>query len=395
LKTFEYKGFDSAGRSSKGLVEAVSLKEAREKLKQGGILAERVTVTGKKLAFSAEKRAMMYRELSALLGAGLPLVKALDNLIQSPEMGEARSLMAGVRDSVREGTSLAQALSDASSSVTAFERAIIEAAERTATVEMMLERLASFIEEQERLRERVQGALIYPSIVVTVGVCVAIVMLGLLVPRARDILAGGNTPLPVLTSIMLGVGRFLAIAGLPLIAAAAGVIYWFRGRLRNDVDYRRLWDARLFGFPIIGKGYVILSNLRFSRTLAVLIHGGVSLIDGLVLAGRATGSPWIARLIEAQAETVRHGGTLSDAVRNVPPLSATLPAWIQTGEASGEIERLLTSASQRYQDQWDRYISRCLSFVEPILILLIGGFVLLVTISVLLPVLSMTKAVGR
>jgi general secretion pathway protein F len=310
-------------------------------------------------------------------------------------MGEARSLMAGVRDSVREGTSLAQALSDASSSVTAFERAIIEAAERTATVEMMLERLASFIEEQERLRERVQGALIYPSIVVTVGVCVAIVMLGLLVPRARDILAGGNTPLPVLTSIMLGVGRFLAIAGLPLIAAAAGVIYWFRGRLRNDVDYRRLWDARLFGFPIIGKGYVILSNLRFSRTLAVLIHGGVSLIDGLVLAGRATGSPWIARLIEAQAETVRHGGTLSDAVRNVPPLSATLPAWIQTGEASGEIERLLTSASQRYQDQWDRYISRCLSFVEPILILLIGGFVLLVTISVLLPVLSMTKAVGR
>jgi general secretion pathway protein F len=395
MKTFEYKGFDSSGKSCKGLVEGVSLKEAREKLKLGGILAERVTVTGKKLAFPAEKRAMVYRELSALLGAGLPLVKALDNLIQSPEMGEARSLMAGVRDSVREGTSLAQALSDTGSSVTAFERAIIEAAERTATVEMMLDRLASFIEEQERLRERVQGALIYPSIVVTVGICVAIVMLGLLVPRARDILAGGNTPLPALTSFMLGVGRFLAIAGLPLLAAAAGIIYWFRNRLRTDLDFRRLWDARLFGFPVIGKGYTILANLRFSRTMAVLIHGGVSLIDGLVLAGRATGSLWIAQLVEAQAEDVRRGGTLSDAVRKVPPLSATLPAWIQTGEASGEIERLLTSASQRYQDQWDRYIGRCLSFIEPILILVIGGFVLLVTISVLLPVLSLTKAVGR
>jgi general secretion pathway protein F len=395
LKTFEYKGFDSAGKSCKGLVEAVSLKEARENLVHDGILAERVVVTGRKVAFSAEKRAMVYRELSALLGAGVPLVKALDTLIQSPELGESRSLMAGVRDSVREGASLARALSNASNSVTAFERAIIEAAEKTATVEMMLERLASFIEEQERLRERVQGALIYPSIVVTVGICVAIVMLGLLVPRARDILSGSNIPLPRLTVFMIGLGRFLMIFGLPLLAVLAAVAVRFRQRMKSDLDFRRHWDEKLFGMPVIGKGYAILVNLRFSRTLAILIHGGVALIDALILAGRATGSSWVTQLAEAQAESVRHGSTLSDAVRKMPPLATSLPAWIQTGEASGDLERLLNSAAQRYQEQWDRYINRCLSFLEPIMILVIGGFVLMVTISVLLPVLSLTKAVGR
>ena len=395
MKTFEYKGFDSAGKSCKGLVEAVSLKEARENLVRDGILAERVVVMGRKVAFSAEKRAMVYRELSALLGAGLPLVKALDNLIQSPELGDSRSLMAGVRDSVREGASLAKALSNASNSVTAFERAIIEAAEKTATVEMMLERLASFIEEQERLRERVQGALIYPSIVVTVGICVAIVMLGLLVPRARDILSGSNIPLPGLTVFMIGLGKFLMIFGLPLLVVLSAVVFRFRQRLKTDMDFRRHWDEKLFGMPVIGKGYAILVNLRFSRTLAILIHGGVALIDGLILAGRGTGSLWVAQLAEAQAESVRHGSTLSDAVRKMPPLASSLPAWIQTGEASGDLERLLNSAAQRYQEQWDRYISRCLSFLEPVLILLIGCFVLLVTISVLLPVLSLTQAVGR
>jgi general secretion pathway protein F len=395
MKTFEYKGFDAQGRSCKGLVEAMSAKKAREKLIHDGILAERVAPTGKRMRFPPDRRAMLYRELSALLAAGMPLVRALDNLIQSPEMGDSRVLLAGVRDNVKEGVSLAQALSDASDSVSAFERAIIEAAERTATVEKMLERLAAFIEEQEKVRDRVQGALIYPSIVLTVGICVAILMLGLLLPRTSEILSGNKIQLPMLTVFMIGFGRFMMRWGLLVVLAVAGLVVYLRRKYVNDEDYRRQWDQRLFTIPVIGRGYTILANLLFSRTLAILLHGGVSLIEGLILAGRATGSLWIAHLTETEAESVRHGSSLSDAVRRIAPLSASLPGWIQTGEASGELERLLNSAGDRYQNQWDRFINRCLSFLEPILILVIGGFVLLVTISVLLPVLSLSKTVGK
>ena len=202
MKAYEYRGFDKSGKACKGLVDAMSVKDAREKLARNGVLADRVSITGRPLRFPADQRSMVYRELSALLGAGMPLVKALDILIQSPELGDSTILLAGIRDSVREGAALAAAFSKASESVTPFETAIIEAAERSATVEPMLERLAAFLDEQSKLRDKVQSALIYPSIILTVGVCVAVLMLGLLVPRAREILAGSNIPLPALTRIM-------------------------------------------------------------------------------------------------------------------------------------------------------------------------------------------------
>ena len=395
MKTYEYRGFDGDGRACKGLVEALSLKEARELLIGDGILAERVSETGRKMAFRLGDRAILYRELSSLLSGGFPLVRALDILIKSPEMSDSNILLAGVRDRVREGAALADALSAASKSVTPFEYAIIQSAERSATVDVMLERLATFLEEQEKLREKIHAALLYPSIVFTLGICVAMVMLGVLIPRAREIISGNNIPMPALTSFMIVAGGALVRWGwLLLLALIAGTAY-FRRRLNTEPEFRQAWDKRTFGFPLFGRGRTILVNLRFSRTMAVLIRGGVSVMDALILAGRATGSVWIGGLSEIAAESVRHGGNLSDSIRRIPPLSGSLPGWLQVGEATGSVDRLLENAGQRYQAQWDRYIRTCMGFLEPLLILLIGGFVLLVTLSVLMPIISLTQTVGK
>lgn len=394
MKTFEYKGFDGDGHVCKGLVEALSIKDARGKLVDDGILAERVSLTGRRLRFPAESRAVLYRELSALLAAGFTLVRALEMLIQSPEMRDSRIVLAGIRDRVREGGSLAEALSEATGSITTFEHAIIQAAEQSATVELMLERLASFLEQQEELKGRIQGALIYPSIVLAVGICVAVLMLGFLIPRARDMLSSVNVSLPALTRFMIGLGEAVLKWGVPFLAVAVLVFFYLRYRLSRDVDFRTDWNRRLFRVPLLGRGYTILVSLRFSRTLSILLRGGVSLIESLILAGRATGSAWVGQLAESEAESVRHGSSLSDAVRRIPPLSTSLPGWIQVGEASGGLERLLDNAGDRCQAHWDRFISRSLSLLEPLLILVIGGFVLLVTLAVLLPVLSLSKGLG-
>jgi len=394
MKTYEYKGFGHDGRVCKGMVEALSVKNAREKLSAEGVLVERVSPTGRRVRFPSEIRATVYRELAALLRAGLPLVRALDTLIQSPEISVSHSLLAGIRDRVREGMSLADALSAASNSVTSFERAIIESSERSATVESMLERLASFLDEQEKLRGRVQSALIYPSIVLTVGICVAVLMLGLLVPRARDMLIGSKAALPGLTVFMIGFGRFVIRWGAIFLAALIMTVFCFHRRIGRDPDFRVRWDRWLFSIPVFGRGYTILVNLRFSRTLSILLQGAVSVIDAFVLAGRATGSAWVLHLAEREARSVRHGSSLSESIRRIPPLARSLPGWIRIGETSGDLERLLESAEQRYQYHWDTFIAKCLSFLEPLLILLIGGFVLLVTLSVLLPVLSLTKGLS-
>jgi len=349
----------------------------------------------RRIRFPAFQRAVFYHELSALLGAGIPMVRALEMLLRSPDLGDGAVLLAGVRDAVREGRSLAASLAEASESFTPFERAIIQVAERSGAVDLMLERLATFLEEQEGLRERVQGALIYPAIVVTVGICVAILMLGLLLPRAGAIFPDQQADMPALTVFMMGLGSFLMRWGLLVVALVAIAAVALRRRIRRDEEFRRSLNRRVFGIPLVGRGYGILVGLRFSRTLSILLQGGVSAVEALELAGEATGSSWMREIAATEAESVRHGSSLSDAVSRMPPLADTLPGWIQVGEASGGLARLLESAGERYQVRWDRYISRALSFLEPVLILAIGSFVLLITLAVLLPVLSLTQGIGR
>lgn len=395
MATYVYKGFDTEGHPAKGLIEALSVKQAREKLAATGVLAERVTESGKESRFNADSRAVFYHELGSLLGAGLTLEDALNVLIDSPDQANLSSLLAGIRDKIKEGTSFASALGSASKSVSSFEQAIVEAGEKSGNVELMLGRLADFVSEQDKLRERIQSAMVYPSIVVGMGICVAIVMLGLLVPRARAILEGTTVDMPVITRMVIAFGSATVTVGPILLGLGIIVALWFTAKLKNDDEFRMTWDRRSFRFPIVGRARTLLANLRFARTMSILLDGGVSVIDAFLLAGRATGSSWTTAMVSTEAETVRQGASLCDAVRRVQPLSLSLPGWIQVGEASGDLAQLLERAGARYEEQWNRFVERSLGLLEPVLILIIGGFVLVVTLAVLLPVMSLSQAMGQ
>ncbi len=394
MKTFEYRGLAMDGKPCRGLVEALTLKEAREKLAAEGVLAERIAVSARVLRLDVATRASMYRELAALLAAGIPLVRALDLLIQAVRGGSLGGMLAAVRDRVREGATLADALADGvPGELGRFEYAVIRAGERAGSHAVVLERLAVFIEDQARLRERVQQALIYPALVVGVGLCVAILMLGLLVPRAAGLLADHDRALPGLTRALMAVGTVGWRIAVPVILALviAGVLA--RRRYRHEAAFRERWDRQTFRWPAWGRHYALLCRLRFARTLALLMRGGVPLVDALGLAGGATGSPWVERRVDAVAQAVRHGARLSDALREVPPLADQLPGWLRVGEESGDLGGMLEHAGRRFADQWDREMARFLALLEPILLLAIGGFVLIVTLAVLLPILSLTQTV--
>jgi general secretion pathway protein F len=406
MRTFAYKGFDSAGAVRRGLIEAQDLKEAREKLMARGILPGQVLPSESAdgallssrsgISFKAESRVAFYRELGVLLGAGLTLVAAMEILMESPELGVSPTLLAGVRDRIREGASLATALSAMAPYIKPYEKAIMEVGEKSGNLEAMLERLALFLEEQEHLREKIISALIYPAIILGFAVVVAVVLLGFVVPAAASVISeqSDKIQLPLLTRIMMLLGRVL-LFGLP-VALLVGLFgrSYLKQRLASDPVLRYRVDQWFFQSPLVGRGYTIVANLRCARTLSILLQGGVGLVDALALAGRSTGSVWVAHLMEAEADSIRHGSSLADAIRRVPPLSRSLPAWIQAGEASGALERLLDTAGNAYQHQWNRYVSRTLSWLEPILILAIGLFVLLVTLSVLLPIISLNQMLG-
>lgn len=403
MRTFAYSGFDAAGASRRGLIEAADLKEAREKLAARGVFPERVSAAGERTTLSEggdagldlETRVALYRELGVLTAAGLPLVQALEVLMESPELGVAPSLLATVRDRVREGAGLAAALGAASARIRPFERAILEVGERSGALDATLERLAGFLEEQQRLRERVMSALLYPCIILGFAVVVAVVMLGFVVPAAAAAISREVTiTLPRLTRVMIAAGQAL-VWGLPVLAVAAAATGWgVRRRAASSAALRERIERAMFRLPLVGRGWTLLVNLRCARTLSILLKGGVPLVDALTLAGRSTASEWVARVLDREAESVRHGSSLADALRRVPVLAASLPAWIQAGEASGALEKMLDTAGDAYQHQWNRFVARTLSWLEPALIALVGVFVFVVVLSVLLPIIALNRAVG-
>lgn len=395
MKTYQYKGYTSTGALQKGIIEADSIKEARRSLVEKGIFSEKLT-EGKnvKNRLNTSIRATIYRELSSLLHAGIPIAKAFDMLIDSPDIGTVRITLAHVRDQIKEGSSLAAAFGKASKSFRPFELAVIEAAEETASLDLMFENLATFLEEREVLQDKIKMAMIYPSIIMFVGICVAVIMLVFLLPKTAEIIGETSQQLPKITTMMMNFGTFISNWGIPFLVLIFGGIFFFRQALRNNQQFMLKFERRKFRLPVIGRGMIILANLRFSATMAMLLQSGVSILTAFKLSGKVTGNQWLTLMADQQAHNVEHGGKLSEAVRSIAPLAESLPGWIQVGEATGEMSQMFASASARYNRKWDKYISRLLNLMEPVLIIIIGGFVLLVVLAVLLPILSLTKNLG-
>lgn len=399
MSTFRYRGFDSTGRTRQGFLDALDLKDAREKLAGRGVLAEAVTsVTGEgggprgRVVFGVAQRASFYRELGALLKAGIPLASALDLLLETPEQEKQASRMAWLRDRIREGQTLAAGLTESSPQVSVFERAAIEAGERSGHLDTVLDQLADYLEGQARLRESLHSALLYPALVVVLAFLVAVGLLGFVLPMLSNLFADSGATLPWLTRALLAVSRTLPLWLPALVAGSAIMVFLLRRRWRADVGVQVRCLRAMDRWPLYRTGSRTLVSLRFARTLVVLLRGGVSAVEALALAGQATGNAWVSEVIREQADAVRHGASLSNAIRAVPPLES-LTGWIKAGEASGDLTALLDKAADRLQQRWQTYLTRTTSLLEPVLILMVGAFVLLIALAILLPVLSLNQAV--
>ncbi len=392
MSTFVYRGYDQSGASRKGMVEAESLKEARSQLASEGVLVESLSQpVARRLAL--EPRAAIYRELGALLCSGMTLPQSLSVMCGAGEDKRRGGTLARLRDSIMEGSSFSNALAELQIGVSDFELSALESAERSGAIGEVFDDLATLLEQQCQVRERIVSALIYPALVFVMGIVVASLMLGILVPRSAEMLKGTQVALPPLTSAMIWLGRMSPM--MLSMFAAAGAIVWLLVMRLQSRDKRRLWiDRLLLAIPFVGAARLRLCAMRLCRTLALLIRGGVPLVDALPLAGDASGSACTSAQMRKNVDVVRDGGAVSDALSALKPMGPLLADWARVGESGGNLEVMLLTAADRFSLQWDRRISRIMALLEPFLILLIGAFVLLVCLSVLLPVLSLSQSVG-
>jgi len=395
MKTFEYKGFDQTGRSAHGLIEALDRRQARAQLAARGILAEKISGGGRARAgrMSMAARDIFYHELGTLLKAGLPLTRALDVMIESPEMERRARFMAAVRDGIKEGSALGMAMESANIGASAFELAAIEAGEQSGALAQVCLRIGDFFKRRARVLDSLRTALIYPSIVLAVAFLVASGMLGMMMRRFEQIWIEAGIELPPISRAVILLAKH-GIYLLPLLLLCL-LLIWIalRRRHRESEQFRINWQRRLFRLPVFGRLYTTLANLRFSSTLALLLGGGSQLTEAVEIAGRATGNAWLEQAVRRECRSIRHGSSLSEAVSRIAPLAGSLPGWIRAGEESGELAQMLADADERFEQQFEQSLQRALRIVEPLLLLIVGAIVFVIALAILLPVLSLNQTI--
>ncbi len=396
MPTFRYHAYTSSGKGVRGRKEGLGIKDVREGLLAEGLYPREVRPVSEgvhRQRFSVGVRSVFYRELGALLNAGLPLDRSLELLSEHPEFGGGDDVLPLVRDLVREGQELSTCLHAHLPGMREDEAAVLAAGERAGNLAVVAGELAEYLDGEAQIREQLRTALVYPAVISVLAVVVLGVLVGFLLPVYEKLLEGLDQDLPFLTTLILQAGKGVRhpLGLLGVVAAGAGVVWGVR---RLMFSPQTVFPARRFRFPVLGKTFAALARARFARTLALLMEGGVGLPEAMRVAGRATGSPWLSECCTRASEQVTQGMRVADAVLDVPVLKEDLPGWIRAGEASGDLAGLLRHAGLSHQRAWNRGLVRSLALVEPLLIISVGVLILLVALAILMPMLKVNQSLG-
>ncbi len=401
MPTYRYLAADAAGRTEKGRIEADSEALARQALRARGLLPLSlgpVPLRGLPAAFSLGRRitdaelGWMTRQLASLLAARLPLEAALSATLEQAEQRHVARAIELVRDRIRGGQRLADALAGQPRSFPEIYRALVEAGERSGDLAQVMERLADHIESRGALRGKILTAFIYPAIVSLVSIGVVIFLLSYVVPQVTGAFQQAHQALPLLTRAMLAGSAFARDWGAATLAVLAGLLLAWRLRLR-DPRARLEWHARLLRMPLLGRYLLGMDAARFAATLEILVASGVPLLDALDATIRTLRNDRMRAAVAAAAARVREGSPLAQALqaqRVFPPLLIHL---IGSGERTGTLPAMLARAAHTLSAELERRALATTALLEPLMILVMGGIVLLIVLAVMLPIIEINQMI--
>jgi len=333
------------------------------------------------------------RQFAALLKAGVPLDRVLLALSRQADRPPSQELFERLRSSVREGNSLSQALGLYPRVFSASYRGLVAAGERSGRLAFVLERLADSLEGQNQLRNSLLTALAYPVIVAVVALAIVLLLMGYVVPQVVGVLAAQKQALPLLTLVLIWVSQFLADWGALLallVFASVGGLAW---TLLRNPRLRMRADALVLSTPGLGRMLVLAEGARFASTLSILLGGGLAMTAALSLTARATANRWIASQLDSVTGWVREGADLGRSLERTEAFPPLLVQMVMTGEKSGELPALLEVAAKEFARELKLRSQLLATFLEPALILVMGGLVLGIVLAVMMPLIEMNSLI--
>ena len=403
MGAFEFVALDKSGKESKGLLEGDTPKHVRQLLRERQLLPISVTEVARRESrrqasfsfrrgLSATDLALLTRQLATLSQAGLPLEEALLAVSEQNENPRAKSILLGVRSRVMEGHSFADGLADFPQAFPELYRATVAAGEQSGHLDAVLERLADFTETRQILQQQVRNALIYPIALVVTAVGIISFMLAYVVPKVVYIFENYNQQLPLLTRIMIGASDFIRDYWAALIVGIVATVIGMRQLLKKEGPKRK-YHHLLLRLPVVSKLTRGINTARFTQTLSILASSGVPILVSLRIASQVVVNVPMREAVEEAALRIREGAMISRSLaasRLFPPMTTHL---ISSGEASGRLEEMLARAATNQEREVNALIATLLGIMQPLLVIVMAGVVLLIVLAILLPIFELNTLI--
>lgn len=408
MPVYEYKALDKNGKSRKGIVNADSAGAARKKLRASGnypmyinesSAKERLKEQGKSFSFnffdriSSKEVHIFTRQLATLLGAKIPLVPALASLVSQTNNPAFKKIIAQIKESVNEGNTLTNAMAEHPRIFSNIYINMVRAGEASGSLDIVMERLADFGENQEELRAKLSTALIYPIIMALICIGVLVILITYIIPNITQVFVEMDQVLPLPTRVLIGVSDFLKVYWLAVTIGVLVLIAGLRFFLQTATG-RNLWDRVALKIPIVGKVLQKIILARFASTLGSLLQSGVALIASMEIVKTIVNNTQVAQVVDEAIVQIREGKSMTISLSNSPWFPPMFIQMVGVGEQAGNLESMLTKVADAYEREVDSAVTGMTALIEPLMIVAMGGVVGAIIISILLPIFEMNQMVG-
>lgn len=407
MPMFKYVALDAGGAETSGTIEASSERLAQSRLREQGLRPYEVTEIaegggfggmsipgfGGKKRIKAADRTVFTRQLSTLLDAGLPLLRALNILVEQAGATPVGETLQDVRERVQAGASFSEALAAHSETFDKLYVSMVKAGEIGGVLEVVLDRLADFGEKAEGLKAKVKSAMMYPMIMLIVAVSVVTILMIFVIPQFSEMFGEMGVKLPLPTRLLIVISDFLAAGGVVLVIAAPVGMFFGWQAIRRTSGGEELTDGWKMKIPLFGSLTQKTITARFTRTLGTLVQSGVPILQALQIVKDTAGNVVVSKAIETVAVSIQEGEGIAAPLHKTGIFPSMVTNMIAVGEETGALDTMLMKIADNYELQVDEAVKGLTSLMEPILIVCMGGIVGFVVSALFLPMFDLTQAV--
>jgi general secretion pathway protein F len=398
MSAYQYHALKKNGNNCKGVIEADSERQARQMLREQDLFPtevhslKKVTTNKRKDKLKSQDLALLTRQLSTLLAAGIPIDESLRGVAEQTENETTQKLIIAVRAKVLEGYGLAQAMGEYPFAFPELYRATLAAGEQTGHLDLVLEKLADYTENQQQIKQKVQQALIYPTLMIVVSISIISFLLAFVVPKIIDVFSSSGQVLPTMTIVLIYMSSFIKNYGLYVVLLLSIFLSVFARCLKIHA-FRLKWHQIILKLPIFSFLVKSVNVARYIHTFAILFAAGVNVLETMRVSASLINNDIMQKAFDTATTQVKEGTNISLALKKTTYLKPMATHLISSGEKSGQLSTMMERAAMHLDNEVKRLIDTALALLEPLIILLMGAVVLFIVLSTLLPIFSMEQLV--